>query len=158
MGEIKNSYQILSALEKIYPNKKPIKKEVLLIKALMTNKPVEIVKSALKLIDKEKQSKNNFVKQSTTQSAQLIDDKLKQLDNIILEQQLTIIMISTFFIVAGLVGFSYLQIQRKKLALKKNQLTDELLNKKNQLLADVSHELSTPLTVLKLQVESLKDG
>jgi len=34
---------------------------------------------------------------------------------------------------------------------------DKLLTKKNQLLADVSHELTTPLTVLKLQVELLKD-
>lgn len=33
-----------------------------------------------------------------------------------------------------------------------------LLIKKDQLLADVSHELATPLTVLKLQVESLQDN
>lgn len=68
-----------------------------------------------------------------------------------------IVLGSTLFIVVVLVGFSYLQIQRKKLALKENHFMDELLTKKNQLLADVSHELSTPLTVLKLQVESLKD-
>jgi len=157
VNEIEKSYETLLAVEKRYPNKKPIKKEVLLIKGVMADKPEEITKSALKLIDKEKQSKNNFVKQSTTQSAQLFDDNLKQLDNIILEQKLTIVLVSTFFIILFLIGFSYLQIQRKKLALKETHLMDKLLTKKNQLLADVSHELTTPLTVLKLQVELLKD-
>jgi len=157
IGEIEKSYQTLLAVEKLYPNKKAIKKEVLLIKGVMEENPVEIAKSAFKLIDKEKQSKNSFVKQSTIQAAQLFDDNLKQLDNIILEQKLMIVLASTLFIVVILIGFSYLQIQRKKLALKENLLMDQLLTQKNQLLADVSHELSTPLTVLKLQVESLKD-
>jgi len=44
-----------------------------------------------------------------------------------------------------------------KLAIERARLMEDLIIKKNQLLADVSHELSTPLTVLKLQVESLKD-
>jgi len=43
------------------------------------------------------------------------------------------------------------------LAIERASMMEELILKKNQLLADVSHELSTPLTVLKLQVESLKD-
>jgi len=157
IGEFDKSYQTLLAVEKLYPNKKPIKKEVLLIKGVMSSKPQDIVKSALKLIDKEKHSKNNFVKQSTIQSAQLFDDNLKQLDNIKLEQRLTIVIVSTIFIILLLVGFSYLQMQRKKLALKETHLMDKLLTKKNQLLGDVSHELTTPLTVLKLQVELLKD-
>jgi two-component system, OmpR family, sensor histidine kinase BaeS len=158
IGDLDKSFQTMSAVKTMYPDKKPIKKEILLIQGVMAEKPIEIAKSALQLIDKEIQSKNNFVKQSTLQTAQLFDDNLKQLDNIILEQRLTIVIFSTFFIVAILIGFSYLQIQRKKLALKEHHLMDELLNKKNQLLADVSHELSTPLTVLKLQVESLKDN
>jgi len=45
----------------------------------------------------------------------------------------------------------------KQEALNHAELMDELMRKKNQLLADVSHELGTPLTVLKLQVEALKD-
>lgn len=157
VGEIEKSFQTLLAVEKLYPNKKPIKKEVLLIKGIMSDQPQEIAKAAFKLIDKEKQSKNNFVKQSAIQSAELFDNNLKQLDNIILEQKLTIVLVSTFFIILLLVGFSYLQMQRKKLALKETDLMDKLLTKKNQLLADVSHELTTPLTVLKLQVELLKD-
>lgn len=157
VGEVEKSYQTLSIVEKIYPNKKLVKKEVLLIKGVIADSPVEIVKSALKLIDKEKQSKNLFVKRSAIQAAKTFDDNLKQLDNIILEQKLMTVLGATLFIVVVLICFSYLQIQRKKLVIKENNFMDELLNKKNQLLADVSHELSTPLTVLKLQVESLKD-
>jgi len=45
----------------------------------------------------------------------------------------------------------------KQTAIKHSEMMDDLIEKKNQLLADVSHELGTPLTVLKLQVEALKD-
>jgi len=38
------------------------------------------------------------------------------------------------------------------------KMMSHLLIKKDQLLTDVSHELATPLTVLKLKVESLKDN
>ena len=38
------------------------------------------------------------------------------------------------------------------------KMLSHLLIKKDQLLTDVSHELATPLTVLKLKVESLKDN
>jgi len=158
IGNIEKSYQTLSTVEQLYPDKKPIKKEILLIKGMMTDKPDEIAISAFKLIDKEKQSKNRFVRQSTIQAAKKFDDNLKQLDNIILEQKLTVVLVSTLFIIVILIIFSYLQIQRKKLALKEKHFMDKLLTQKNKVLADVSHELSTPLTVLKLQVESLKDN
>ncbi|WNC72517.1 ATP-binding protein [Thalassotalea psychrophila] len=49
------------------------------------------------------------------------------------------------------------ELNTHKLALERAKMMEELIEKKNQLLADVSHELGTPLTVLKLQVESLKD-
>lgn len=38
------------------------------------------------------------------------------------------------------------------------KMLSHLLIKKDQLLTDVSHELATPLTILKLQVEALKDN
>ncbi|WP_052093364.1 ATP-binding protein [Colwellia psychrerythraea] len=158
VGNIEKSYQTLLIVEQLYPNKKPIKQEILLIKGMMTNKPDEIAISAFKLIDKEKQSKNRFVRQSNIQASKIFDDNLKQLDNIILEQKLTVVLVSTFLIIVILIVFSYLQIQRKKLALKEKHFMDKLLTQKNKVLADVSHELSTPLTVLKLQVESLKDN
>lgn len=49
------------------------------------------------------------------------------------------------------------ELNSHQVALERAEMMEELITKKNQLLADVSHELSTPLTVLKLQVESLKD-
>jgi len=44
-----------------------------------------------------------------------------------------------------------------QLAIERAAMMEDLMAKKNQLLADVSHELGTPLTVLKLHVESLQD-
>lgn len=50
----------------------------------------------------------------------------------------------------------YRQIKKKKIAIERANLMKELVEKKNQLLADVSHELRTPLTVLQLKVEALQ--
>ena len=50
-----------------------------------------------------------------------------------------------------------LQIQKRRLLDQEKALLGDLMEKKNQLLADVSHELGTPITVLKLQVEALQD-
>lgn len=44
----------------------------------------------------------------------------------------------------------------EQLANQRTVIMEELVEKKNNLLADVSHELRTPLTALKLQVESLQ--
>ncbi|QYJ97006.1 hypothetical protein K0J45_16030 [Shewanella alkalitolerans] len=44
------------------------------------------------------------------------------------------------------------------LASERAALMEELVEKKNQLLADVSHELRTPLTVLQLKVEALQNN
>lgn len=60
VGEIEKSYQTLAAVEKLYPNKKPIKKELLLIKGVMVGNSAEIAKSAFNLIDKEKTIKKSF--------------------------------------------------------------------------------------------------
>lgn len=43
-----------------------------------------------------------------------------------------------------------------KLVKQRAEMMAELVEKKNQLLADVSHELRTPLTVLQLKVEALR--
>jgi len=50
-----------------------------------------------------------------------------------------------------------LQIKKRQLVVREKVLLADLMAKKNRLLADVSHELSTPITVLKLQVEALQD-
>ncbi|MCP4324480.1 MAG: hypothetical protein GY787_21995 [Alteromonadales bacterium] len=47
---------------------------------------------------------------------------------------------------------------KQQLMQQQSDMLAELVNKKNQLLTDVSHELATPITILKLQVEALKDN
>ncbi len=88
----------------------------------------------------------------------LLLTKDKQLESLKAEQQQYYVMVSFAFlmIVAGF--FFYRQKQKAIISSERADLIAELIEKKNQLLADVSHELGTPLTVLKLQVESLKDN
>ncbi|WDE10267.1 tetratricopeptide repeat protein [Thalassomonas haliotis] len=52
--------------------------------------------------------------------------------------------------------FIYRQNKKRQLVVQRSQMMAELVEKKNQLLADVSHELRTPLTVLQLKVEALQ--
>ncbi|TQV89475.1 tetratricopeptide repeat protein [Aliikangiella coralliicola] len=52
--------------------------------------------------------------------------------------------------------FIYRQTEKRKLIVERANLMAELVERKNQLLADVSHELRTPLTVLQLKVEALQ--
>jgi len=54
-----------------------------------------------------------------------------------------------------LIGLIWLFI-RINLTTERAKMMGELVEKKNQLLADVSHELRTPLTVLQLKVEALQ--
>jgi len=157
VGKEQKSYQTLAAIEKLYPTRKPIKKEVQLIKGVMAKAPVEIAQSAFDLINKERQLKNDFVKQANIQAAHRLDDNLKQLDNVTLEQQLVYVISFSILIIVILGAFAYIQLQRRALLSKEKKLTTTLISKKNQLLSDVSHELATPISVLKLQVESLKD-
>jgi len=62
----------------------------------------------------------------------------------------------TLIFIILVLGFSYIILQKRKISLKEKDLLDEIIQKKNQLLADVSHELRTPLTVLKMQIQSLE--
>lgn len=61
-------------------------------------------------------------------------------------------------IVAVLVlgAIAYRNYQRRRMLGMKTALMTEMVERKNQLLADVSHELRTPLSALKLQVEGLE--
>jgi len=72
------------------------------------------------------------------------------------DQQLKIWGGLAIIIIVLVLGYSYLVLQKRKLSLKERDLLDEIIQKKNQLLADVSHELRTPLAVLKMQIQSLE--
>ncbi len=82
------------------------------------------------------------------------DKELETLKNQRLQYAGTLIILTVILLTIFII---YRQKQKSKIAHERSKLMEEVVEKKNQLLADVSHELATPLTVLKLQVESLKD-
>ncbi|WP_105188525.1 ATP-binding protein [Pseudoalteromonas sp. T1lg48] len=43
-------------------------------------------------------------------------------------------------------------------AIERAEMMSELMNQKNQLLAEVSHDLRTPISMIKLQLEAMQDG
>ena len=49
------------------------------------------------------------------------------------------------------------EANKQQLIQQRANMMAELIEKKNQLLTDVSHELATPITILKLQLEALQD-
>jgi len=160
-GQVQDSFSTLDSLKEIFPNSPPFKKEVTAILALKNSKSTQVSNAALNeaftLLDTERKARREFIKQSTAQAAKLTENNLKQLENFSLKQRFFYAAIITFIVITSLLIYTYFQHQKRNIATKEKQLTEKLLNQKNQLLADVSHELGTPLTVLKLQVESLKD-
>ena len=156
IGDLVNSNKYLAILEKRYPDKKVIVKELIVMKTLINDNSIAAINASFDLMSDERKKKNDFIRLSTANLAQAYDDNLKQLNNVLLEQRITYIIIFTMLIITILAVFSYVQLQRRNLARKEKLLTTELLKNKNQLLADVSHELRTPLTVLQIEIETLQ--
>lgn len=115
--------------------------------------------------------KQRFDKEKTehvTQLEQQFQAKEKEAEIQVLKQQKAIDKLKSeqrisYFVAAIIMLFLFTAIvvywQRKRSTLfaEQTRLMADLVERKNQLLAEVSHEIGTPLTVLKLQVESLKD-
>jgi len=67
---------------------------------------------------------------------------------------------------AGLIGLVllitgflfYRQSQKRKLVTERASMMAELMDQKNKMLAEVTHDLRTPLTTIKMQLEALEDG
>jgi len=156
LGDINKTKKYLSIRDNIYLNKKVIVKELIAIKHLLESKPTNALNASFELINAERKKKYDFIKLSTANLAQAYDDNLKQLNNVLLEQRLTYMLIFTIVAVLILTTFAYIQFQRRLLAKKKSLLIEETLDTKNKLLADVSHELRTPLTVLQIEIETLQ--
>jgi signal transduction histidine kinase len=157
-GLIEESFKTIDELNVHFPSQPAIKKEVVAIIEFKNENKVNALNTALNLWDVEKESKRNFIKQSISHTAHQSDNNLHQLDNFKLKQRFTYSIFLGLFFSLIIATYAYIQHQRRKLAAKEKQLSDNILIQKNQLLADVSHELGTPLTVLKLQVETLKDN
>jgi len=151
------SFQVLSLLEQEFPGLPPIKKEVTPLIMVKNGQVQAALNHSYKLLEQSESKKKDFVKKSTATAAQIHNDNLKQLDNLLLKQRFNYLAVIAILIITLLLLFLYIQFKRRKLLKHEKEAAALLLSKKNQILADVSHELSTPLTVLKLQVESLKD-
>ncbi|QSX37530.1 ATP-binding protein [Shewanella sedimentimangrovi] len=50
------------------------------------------------------------------------------------------------------------EVFEKRDALRKAEMMSELMEQKNQMLAEVTHDLRTPLAMVKIQLEALQDG
>jgi signal transduction histidine kinase len=50
------------------------------------------------------------------------------------------------------------ELYEKREALQKAQMMTELMEQKNQMLAEVTHDLRTPLAMVKMQLEAMQDG
>jgi len=151
------SFDTLTLLEEEFSGLSLIKDEVLPLVMLKEGRQHVSLNNAYDLLEAAERKKRDFVQKSTAVAAQVHDSNLQQLDNLLLKQRFNYLAIIAFLIVILLLSFSYLQVQRRNTSTREKEASALLLEQKNQLLADVSHELATPLTVLKLQVESLKD-
>ncbi len=109
------------------------------------DKRVERHKNSIDSISQERDLERMTYQNSLNQKALTIKD-----------QQLKLWGSLAVIIIMLALGYSYIVIQKRKLSLKERDLLDEIIQKKNQLLADVSHELRTPLAVLKMQIQSLE--
>jgi len=108
--------------------------------------------------DKNEQTENRFQNAQKEKqiellkkdnSLQLLALKQKDYERNLWAAGLLIFLLSASFLI-------YRQKQKRQLTNERANLMAELINKKNQLLADVSHELRTPLSVLHLKVEALQ--
>jgi signal transduction histidine kinase len=151
------SFEIIALINSLYPGLPPIKKEVTPIILINQGYEQAALNNVYELLDESESKKRDFIQKSTATLAQVNNDSLKQLDNMLLKQRFNYLAIIALLIVMILTLFSYVQIKRRKILKKEKENASQLLSQKNKLLEDVSHELNTPLTVLKLQVEWLKD-
>jgi len=156
-NQTSKSFDVLAMLESQYPGLPSVKAEVSPLILMKTGRKLTALNTAYKLLEQAKSEKREFVQKSTATLAQVHDNNLKQLDNMLLKQRFNYLAIISLLFVVLLILFSYIQVKRRKILKQEKDVAALLLTKKNQLLADVSHELGTPLSVLKLQVESLKD-
>jgi len=108
--------------------------------------------------DKNEQTENRFQASKREQQIEVLTKdnalhilELKQKDYI---RNLWVACFIIFMLSAGF--FIYRQKQKRNMVNERASLMADLVDKKNQLLADVSHELRTPLSVLHLKVEALQ--
>jgi len=154
--QIQKSRNLLKEFETKFPDSHIRLPETAAISLFYDKKFQYAFNEVFLLIENEKQRRKLFIEDSIIQSRQNHNDNLKQLNNVLLEQQLTYSITIGFLIIIILIIFMLYQHKKRLLLKKEKSLSIQLLNNKNKLLADVSHELRTPLTVLQIEVETLQ--
>jgi signal transduction histidine kinase/Tfp pilus assembly protein PilF len=146
---------IEDVLSRIYARKGDFKKAY---QHSSANKVLSENNRKIEISDKNEQTENRFQtakKEKTIElltkdnALQLLELKQKDYERNLWLAGFIIFILSTSFLI-------YRQKQKRKLVNERASLMAELVDKKNQLLADVSHELRTPLSVLHLKVEALQ--
>jgi len=147
--------QIKIVLAKVYASKQDYQNAY---QNLLNSTQLNKRNSEKEISDKNEQTENRFQSAQKEKTIELLtkDNALKALE---LKQKdaerklwissLIIFLLSASFLI-------YRQKQKRQLVNERAGLMAELVDKKNQLLAEVSHELRTPLSVLHLKVEALQ--
>ena len=113
--------------------------------------------SSERIKEQEKSKKDVNLLQEQLKVSQLQQNEKAQQQIIATEQATKKWLVTLFFLSLLLFSVIIFNIwQRRKMALLRNELSEQLLKQKDQLLADISHELRTPLTSMKLQVNALQ--
>ncbi|SFD41186.1 Tetratricopeptide repeat-containing protein [Pseudoalteromonas denitrificans DSM 6059] len=115
------------------------------IRDKLNNQHVERLMQNIEFIRKDQEVESLKKDQALKQAS------LKQLK---LEIMLILLGFTLLLVVIGAVFWR--QRQKSQLNNLKAQLMTQAIERKNQLLANVSHDLRTPLTILKLNIESLQ--
>lgn len=80
--------------------------------------------------------------------------KEAQLQKTMVERNAWVAVLLAVVVILAAIG--YRERTRRKVSTYQKQMMEELVEKKNQMLAEVSHELRSPLTALQLQIEALE--
>ncbi len=147
--------EVEARLSQIYASNKDYKSayQHLLISAGLneTNRKNEVS-------EKNKQTENRFQTAKKEKQIELLtkDNELQLLELKQIDYERNLWFAGLFILLLSICFIIYRQKKKQQLVHDRANLMAELVEKKNQLLADVSHELRTPLSVLHLKVEALQ--
>jgi len=149
--------QVEAILAKIYANEKDY---LSAYQHLQTSVELNIGNRKKEVSDKNEQIESRFQTAKKEKQIELLTkDNALQVLKLKQKEQEQYFWIACFLIFLLSASFLiYRQNQKRKLANERTKLMTELIDKKNQLLADVSHELRSPLSVLHLKVEALQSN